>query len=185
MKSPAILSRARPRQGRAGSNASNSSTSLARKAAMSPMSRDSISTGRTASGTMDAGTSRGRALFASPVSRRARRFHAAAASAGVDCIGPRALQCRFSQTTQELPCTARLTKTSSLPQNGQGNSSLTLRYPLHLMAALSSTRRRTSGHLATSLDAFAFVDVGLLYRSPPRYHSLHALSMVLKLVNPR
>src|SRR2546428_8895302 len=129
MRSLVILSRARPRQGRAGSNASNSSTSLARKAAMSPTSLDSISTGRTASGAIDVDTSVGRAPLASPVPTSARLFHAATASAGVSCVGPMAPQCRFSQTTQQLPCTAWLTKTSSLPQNGQGNNSLTWKIP--------------------------------------------------------
>ena len=140
MRSPAILSRARPRQGRVWSNASNSSTSLARKAAMSPMSLDSISTGRTACGAMVGGTSVGRAPLSLSVPTSARLFHAADAAAGVGFVGPMAPQCMFSQTTQQLPCTAWLTKTSSLPQNGQGNSSLMWICPLHLTVASVPTR---------------------------------------------
>ena len=71
--------------------------------------RDSISTGRTASGTMDAGTSVGRVPLASPIIRRAR-LHAAAASAGVGCIGPRASQRQVFADNPERPCTGSAQK---------------------------------------------------------------------------
>ena len=125
MRSPVILSRARPRQGRLRSNVSTSSTSLARKVAMSPMRLDPISIGMTVSGRMADDLSVGHAPLLAPVSLKARRFHAADASAGVGLVGPLAPHDRASQMTQQLPCTAWFTNTSSLPQNGQGPNSLT------------------------------------------------------------
>src|SRR6185436_4762506 len=92
--------------------------------AMSPTSRDSISTGSTAAGGPDASAPSGRATPSSSPTPSTRVFQAAAASAGVGCVGPMALQVSVSQTTQQAPWTVWLTETSLLPQNGHGSSAL-------------------------------------------------------------
>jgi len=92
---------------------------------MSPMRLDPISIGMTVSGMMAGDLAVGHAPLPAPVSLKARRFHAADASAGVGLVGPLAPHDRASQMTQQLPCTAWFTNTSSLPQNGQGSNSLT------------------------------------------------------------
>jgi hypothetical protein len=128
MRSPAMASKARPRQGRVGSSSSCSSTSRARKPAMSPTSRDSISTGSTASSGPGAGELSGHATPISPPTANTRIFQADVASAGVGFVGPMAPQAAVSQTTQQEPWTVWLTATSVLPQNGHGSSVL-ITYP--------------------------------------------------------
>ena len=144
-----MVSRARPRQSLVGSRSSRNSTSLTRKPAMSPSSRDSISTGNTAPCGPGTGGSSGCAAPVSPAPAMIRVFQAEAAAAGVDFVGPMAPQGPVSQTTQQAPWTVWLSAISVLPQNGHGSSALIIHtcavYPGALAGAALPSRTSLTG----------------------------------------